>query len=95
MKGHEYTFAGGDQLTGMGATWFVSYYYFKNKDSSHVNWKNVKTAQNRISRFKRTENYHISWLKEVLRMNDKNLAKATIGLSPEQTKKMARDLLGL
>jgi len=96
MKGHEFSFPGGDQLTGMGATWFVSYCYYKNKDRSHVNWKNVTTAKDRISRFERSKEYHLSWLEEVLKMNDKNLAKAiaTMRLTPEQTKRMARELLG-
>ena len=94
MKRHCYGFEGGEQLAKMGATWFVSYHYFLSKDSSHENWKSVGTAKMRIKMFERTKEHHRSWLKEVLRMNDTNLAKATIGLPPEQTKQMARELLG-
>ena len=96
MNGHIYKFAGGDQLAKIGTTWFVSYHYYKNIDGSHDNWKNVTTADYRIRVFDRTKEYHHSWLEEVLRMNDKNLVKAktTMGLTPEQTKKMARELLG-
>ena len=94
MKGHDFNFDGGDLLSKIGATWFVSYSYYLKKDRTHENWKNVKTSKMRISRFESTKGYHLSWLKEVLKMNDVNLAKAKIGLTPEQTKRMAMELLG-
>ena len=38
MARHTFSFLGGEDLTTMGATWFVSYAYYKYVDSSHKNW---------------------------------------------------------
>ena len=92
--GHSFNFNGGEKLNRMGATWFVSYYYYSEKDSSHINWKNVKTANNRIGVFRITKCHHRYWLERVLEMRDDYLKRSTIGVTPEQTKRMARELLG-
>jgi len=88
-----YNFDGGDLLKSMGASWFVSYYYYLEKDSSHTDWNNVKST-NRISIFRNTKKYHQFWLQKVVGMNESSLKKATFGVTPEQTKRMARELLG-
>ena len=93
MADHFFNFDGGEELTKMGATWFVSYFYYKKIDQSHLNWKDVSTSTSRISRFNRTVGYHIYWLEQITDMNDSKLNTNTIGLRAGQIKKMARDLL--
>lgn len=48
MASHNFAFEGGEILTGMGASWFVSYAYYKTVDPSHKNWAKVPTTQTRI-----------------------------------------------
>lgn len=93
MASHNFSFDGGDILRKMGATWFVSYAYYEHVDKSHRNWSKVSTANSRISNYNRGKKYHKQWLQCVLSMNDANLAKNTIGVSPCETKQMARKLL--
>ena len=40
---HSFAFEGGEDLTTMGATWFVSYCYYDKIDPTHKNWKKVET----------------------------------------------------
>lgn len=93
MATHCFSFSGGEILTRIGATWFVSYAYYERVDSSHLNWKQVSTFQSRISAYRSGEEYHRSWLNEVLAMNPSNLNKNTIGLDAQQIKKMVREIL--
>ena len=95
MATHDFSFDGGDILSRMGASWFVSYSYYKYIDNNHINWSLVSTAQSRISKFNTSKSYHKYWLNQVLIMNPANLSKNTIGISASQTKSMARELLGL
>ena len=95
MARHTFMFNGGEELTTMGAAWFVSYCYSKLINASHVNWKRVKTTSTRISVFNRTTNFHKYWLQKVLQMDEYNLDKNTIGLSGNQVKEMAHDLLNI
>jgi hypothetical protein len=90
---HSFSFEGGDILATIGATWFVSYAYYKHIDRTHKNWERVKTSVSRASTFSRSAKYHRYWLGEVLKMNDENLKKNTIGITPSATKKMASELL--
>ena len=91
MSTHDFSFNGGEILSKMGASWFVSYAYHKYIDSSHTNWSRVSTTQSRISKFNTSKEYHKYWLEQVLVMNSSNLSKNTIGLSSIQTKSMAQD----
>ena len=93
MARHTFLFDGGEELTTMGAAWFVSYCYYDHIDRGHNNWETVSTASNRISVYRRTTNYHIYWLKKVLQMNEYNLNKNTIKLSGTEIKNMATKLL--
>lgn len=93
MAAHVFSFAGGELLTGMGASWFVSYAYYEKVDHSHQNWNRVSTAPSRISTYRRGEAYHKAWLQEVLAMNPANLRKNTIGLDARQVKAMAQEIL--
>ena len=93
MATHDFSFDGGEILSKMGASWFVSYAYYKYIDNNHTNWSIVSTTQSRISKFNTSKTYHKYWLKQVLLMNSANLSKNTINLSAIQTKAMAQKLL--
>ena len=93
MNGHEFNFDGSEYLAKIGATWFVSYYYFKHQDKNHLNWENITTTRFRISVYNNNKNYHKYWMEQVLNMNDKLLNTNEIGLDASETKRMARELL--
>jgi len=93
MGSHDFNFEGGAYLRKICATWFVSYSYFFRKDKNHFNWKKIKTAKLRISVFNRTTEYHESWLKQIINMNDKLLNRNKINLDASVTKKLAKELL--
>lgn len=93
MASHNFSFAGGEILTGIGASWFISYAYYEKIDRKHRNWDRVATTQTRISKYNKGRLYHNDWINEVIAMNPANLNKNTIGLSAEQTKSMAKELL--
>ena len=86
---HTFSFEGGDQLTTIGATFFVSYLYHRHVDSTHRNWALIKTQKSRISTINRSENYHSGWLKQISNMSEANLNKNTLGLDGATIKKMA------
>lgn len=86
-------FEGEDLLRKMGATWFVSYAYHNHIDKSQMNWNKVRTTKMRITYYVKSKQYHREWLEQILAMNDKSLATNTIGLTPSETKKMAKELL--
>lgn len=90
---HPFNFAGGEELSHMGATWFVSYAYHQNVDSNHNAWKNIKTANYRANIYRKTGKYHEFWLKQVLQMNNLNLNKNRLNISAQRTKAMAKILL--
>ena len=93
MPSHAFNFNGGDKLSKMGASRFVSYSFYLYNDKSHKNWQNVSTYQSRISVFNKTKNYHQYWLRKVLEMNDKRLNTNKIGLDAAETKRLAKKLL--
>ena len=93
MARHTFKFAGGDDLTTIGAVWFVSYSYYLYIDRNHLNWQSVKTYQNRICTFNRTISLHNFWLGKCLEMNEINLNKNKIGLQGSRVKQMAKDIL--
>lgn len=94
MSNNSFSFEGGEILQHIGATWFVSYAYYCRIDNSHRAWEKVETVSNRIYSYERSAEYHRKWLSEVLKMSPARLAKNKIGVRPEQTKEMARTLLG-
>lgn len=93
MSSHNYNFEGGEYLTQMGASWFVSYCYFKNIDASHKHWENISTASNRISVYNRTQNFHKYWLQKIVCMDTDRLNKNKIGLDANHVIAMAQELL--
>ncbi|MBR2362712.1 MAG: hypothetical protein IKA80_08710 [Spirochaetaceae bacterium] len=90
---HPFHFEGGEILTTMGATWFVSYSWYEKKDKTHTNWRKLSTYKNRESVFRNSRNYHQKWLHYVTSMSDANLNKNTLGLDAKEIKKMAAELL--
>ena len=90
---HCFSFAGGEELSSIGASWFVSYFYYLQIDKNHKNWQKLSTCQNRISTFNSTSNYHKSWLKEICNMEESRLDKNTIGLSGFEVQDMAEKIL--
>ena len=93
MSSHAFSFKGGDILADIGATWFVSYSYYKNISPCHRNWDLVKTSNMRISKYNNSKEYHILWLKEILNMNDNKLGTNTIDLTATEVKQMANEIL--
>jgi hypothetical protein len=93
MARHTFNFDGGDYLTTMGASWFVSYSYHTLRDKTCRNWEKVETSENRIKVFNTTKNYHEFWLRQILTMNNANLEINKLGLNAVQVKQMARNLL--
>jgi hypothetical protein len=93
MSGHPFNFEGGEQLAAIGASWFVSYSYYRFRDQTHMNWKEISTYTHRISVFNGTGNFHQFWLQQVLAMSDDRLETNEIGLTGPQVKQMARELL--
>lgn len=92
---HTFSFEGGEQLTTIGATFFVSYLYHKYVDPNHKNWASIKTQQSRISTINRSESFHKIWLNNIGSMSEANLNRNTLGLDGADVKKMARAVLQL
>lgn len=93
--GHDFNFDGGEYLTKMGASWFVSYMYYLKIDNMHLNWDKIKTANTRINVFDKTTKYHKFWLNEVLKVSNDKLNTNKIGINAYETKRMANQLLNL
>ena len=89
---HVFSFDGGEHLTTIGASFFVSYLYYKYVDSSHKSWALIKTQKSRISTINRTEKYHRFWLRCIASMKDTNLNKNTLGLNGATIKEMAASI---
>lgn len=93
MARHTFNFVGGEELTTMGASWFVSYCYYCNINKAHFKWNRVSTYTNRISVYKRTLRYHKLWLTKILDMEDSRLNQNTLELNSAEIKKMTKELL--
>jgi hypothetical protein len=92
MSGHPFNFGGGSELATMGASWFVSYSYYRFRDKTHMNWNEVSTGR-RIGDFNKTKDLHQFWLQQVLDMDDAKLKINEIGLTGPQVRQMAEALL--
>ncbi|MGL6110768.1 MAG: hypothetical protein ACRC2B_11810 [Rubrivivax sp.] len=90
---HTFTFEGGEKLTTIGATSFVSYLYYLHIDSTHRNWDSIKTKSSRISTINGSTHYHLAWLEQAGGMSEANLGKNTLGLDGAKAKAMARLIL--
>lgn len=90
---HAFAFYGGRLLSSMSASWFVSYAYHEHVDAAHDNWNRASKAHGRISTYDRSFSYHRYWLDKVMTMNDLNLARNEIGLTPREVKDMANAVM--
>ena len=88
-----FKFAGGEQLTRIGASWFVSYMYYTKKDATHLNWKKVSNPSVRASKCNKNSAYHKTWIKEIVDMNPKQLQRNKLGLTGNDIISMAKILL--
>ena len=77
----------------MGATWFVSYCYYRNINPMHRNWDLVSTAASRSSVYNGSTSEHKQWLIQIMSMNSNSLDTNTIGLSGNEVKLMAKEIL--
>ncbi len=93
MKNHAFNFPGGDILSKMGVSWFISYSYSLKIDKNHDNWKRIKTCRSRSNNFQKSKAFHNSFVREILSMSDAKLATNKIGLSAKEVKTMANNLL--
>lgn len=93
MARHTYNLEGGEELTTMGATWFVSYCWYNLMDKKHTNWQLVSTYRSRISVFNRTKQLHKFWLEQITQMGINNLNQNTIGLKGQDVINMSIQLL--
>lgn len=90
---HSFSFEGGEQLTTIGATFFVSYLYCCRVDPSHRNWDAITTKTSRICTITASEQYHRAWLERIGGMNDARLSANSLGLDGTTVKEMARRIL--
>lgn len=82
------------ELKRMGASWFVSYSYYKKIDPSHRNWeKNDTNDTIRIPAYNRTVLNHKNFLLEILKKSDDMLSRNTLGLDGKVIKIMAHKIL--
>lgn len=86
---HTFSFDGGDKLTTIGATFFVSYLYHVHVDTSHRNWASIKTQHSRISTINSSKVHYRAWLSHVQSMSDANLNRNSLGLEGPDIKQMA------
>ena len=80
-------------LKRKGACWFVSYAYWEHSHKTYTAWENAGTLALRKSYYRNTREHHHEWLEQVLKMNDANLNKNTLGLTAADVKSMAAQLI--
>ncbi len=88
-----FAFYGGRLLSSMSASWFVSRAYYEHVDTEHDNWNRASKVRGRISTYDRSFSYHRYWLDKVMTMNDLNLARNEIGLTPREVKDKANAVM--
>ena len=90
---HGFSFSGGEELSKMGATWFITYAYAEQIDLTEVRWQKSKTYASRASMYNRTRQYHHDWYVEITKMSDKKLETNQIGVCAAEAKSMAQKLI--
>ncbi|MDY2776864.1 MAG: hypothetical protein SOU51_00570 [Collinsella sp.] len=81
------------KLQSMGVAWFVSYAFYNYVDKSHDNWQRTNTVTMRKSFYASSIEHHAEWLRQVPSMRSASLSRNTIGLSAEEIKNMAKEIL--
>lgn len=90
---HSFNFNGGNTLSKIGASWFVSYSYYLLVDMHHLNWNYCNTVKMRKSFFSSSHKYHSYWLKQVLQMNPAKLTSNLLCLKGEEVINMANKII--
>lgn len=93
MPRSNFSFPHGEELTKIGASWFVSYMYYEKKDVAHKNWENVSAISSRKSRYNRCRRFHKEWLQRIIGMEPKRLDRNYIELTGAEIIEMAKELL--
>lgn len=60
-------------LRRMGKSWFVLYKYYETIDSNELDWMKCKTVKMRQGFYKKTRDYHLKWLHDIIFANEKSL----------------------
>ena len=68
-------------IKSVGASFFISYSYYKNIDRTHSNWEQTATKEKRISTIDNHTEYHKEWILQIVSMNESQLDKKKLGLS--------------
>ncbi len=86
---------GGEQLTRISASWFVSYMYYIKVDKTHFNWQKVCSCSSRISICDSNIAYHKVWMNKIVGMNPNRLGTNKLGIKGTDIISMAKILLPL
>lgn len=92
---HAFNFDGGEILCVMGASWFVSFAYYRYVDRNHCAWKKVNSYPSRIDTYYKSTEYHAYWLERITEMNERRLSTNKIGLKGTEVKIMAKEILSI
>ncbi len=92
MRRHNYLFDGADELVTMGSSWFIAYKYNPKATEELCRENGLKTLDNRISVYYRSEKHHITFINEICKMDVDKLSTNQLGISGEEIIRMAREL---
>lgn len=90
---------GGQKLSYIGASFFISYLYYLKEDSTHKAWdnlKNEKSKKYRINSINRNKDYYKDWVTYIINVRTPSpLIRNTIGLTDAEIVDMAKKLVHL
>lgn len=86
-------FDAGEKLRAVGASFLVSYLYWKKIDSTHTNWKLAQT--NNPNTINNNKQYWSIWINAIIYKDPGMLGKNKIDLNGFQIISMAKQLLVL
>lgn len=86
-------FEAGEKLRAVGASFLVSYLYWKKIDSTHTNWKFAKT--NNPNTINNNQKYWSIWVESIINKDPASLGQNKIELTGSAIINMARKLLPL
>jgi hypothetical protein len=84
-------FEAGEKLRAVGASFLVSYLYWKIIDPTHINWRFAKT--NNPNTIEVNKNYWGIWISAIIHKNPASLEQNKINLTGSQIVSMAKRLL--
>jgi len=86
-------FEAGEKLRAVGASFLVSYLYWKKIDSTHTNWERANT--NNPNSIDNNKEYWAIWIEAIIHKSPGLLGKNQIDLSGFQIINMAKKILPL